>query len=248
MVTGGNAGIGLGIARALCDAGCAVSIWGRNPERTARAEQELRSRGGEVHPRICDVTDRDAVERAFGETVQRFGRVDGCFANAGAGGGGRTSFIERTPEEWRAMFAANLDSAFHVFQAAARHMVANAEAGKPGGRLVAVSSMGALFGVARNEHYGASKSAMNALVRALGVELARYGITANAILPGYSATEMAAELFANEKFEKAVKPRIPMRRYGTPEDYGGIAVYFMSDASAYHTADCVVIDGGYSAC
>jgi len=88
---------------------------------------------------------------------------------------------------------------------------------------------------------------MNALVRALAVELARYGITANAILPGWIRSEMTAEIMTNEKFVSNVMPRIPMRRFGEPEDFGGIAVYLTSKASSYHTAECFVVDGGYSA-
>ena len=248
VITGGNGGIGLAMARALVGANCAVSIWGRNAEKLAAAAAELESLGGNVHSAVCDVTDPGSVEHSFAAAVDTLGRIGGCFVNAGTGGGGRRSFLERTPEEWRRMFDVNLDAAFRVFQVAARHMVANAEAGHPGGRLVATSSIASLFGVARNEHYGASKAALNALVRALAVELARYDITANAILPGYSETEMTAGLFENEKFRNAVIPRIPMRRFGRVGDFGGIAVYLMSDASAYHTADCFVIDGGYSAC
>ena len=88
---------------------------------------------------------------------------------------------------------------------------------------------------------------MNALVRALAVELARYGITANAILPGWIRSEMTAEIMTNEKFVSNIMPRIPMRRFGEPEDFGGIAVYLTSKASSYHTAECFVVDGGYSA-
>lgn len=248
VITGGNGGIGLAIAMALVDANCAVSIWGRNPDKTEEAAASLKSKGGNVQALICDVTDRDAVVDGFAQAVKEFGQINGCFVNAGIGGGGRGSFLERSLEEWKAMFQINLDAAFHVLQTAARHMVENADAGRSGGRLVATSSIGALFGAARNEHYGASKAALNALIRALAVELARYGITANAILPGYADTEMTQDLFQNDKFVKAVMPRIPMRRFGRANDFGGIAVYLMSDASAYHTADYFVIDGGYCAC
>ena len=247
VVTGGNGGIGLAIAKALVEAGCAVSIWGRNPEKTKNAEKTLQALGGKVHAAICDVTDRTAVETAFAEAVAEFGRIDGCIANAGIGGAGRGSFLERTFDEWKHMFETNLDSSFHVLQVAARHMVEKHDEDSRGGRLVAVSSVAALFGYAQNEHYGASKIAMNGLVRGLGVELGRYGITANAILPGFSATEMLEDLIENEHFNKAVKPRLPLRRYGEPDDFGGIAVYLMSDASSYHTADCIVIDGGFAA-
>lgn len=248
IITGGNGGIGLAIARALMDAGCTVSIWGRNPDKTKKAAASLGSETSPVHHLSCDVTNRTAAEEAFNQTVKEFGRIDGCFINAGIGGGGRSSFLDRPFAEWKSMFEINLDGAFHVLQLAARHMVDNARAGAPGGRLIATSSIGALFGAARNEHYGASKSGLVGLMRALAVELARYGITANSILPGYTDTEMTEELFANEKFQNAVMPRLPMRRFGKPEDFGGIAVYLMSDASAYHTADTFVIDGGYTAC
>ena len=93
-------------------------------------------------------------------TLDAFGRVDGCFANAGIGGGGRHAFIDRTEEQWRSMFATNLDGVFHVFQAAARHMTERANAGDKFGRLVATSSLASLFGTARNEHYAATKAAI----------------------------------------------------------------------------------------
>ncbi len=247
VVTGGNGGIGLGMARALAQAGCAVSIWGRNAKKNEAALASLAGARGAVEARVCDVTDRSSVDAAMQATLAAFGRVDGCFANAGIGGGGRQAFIERTEQQWREMFATNLDGVFHVFQAAARHMTERANAGDPFGRLVATSSLASLFGTARNEHYAATKAAINALVRALAVELARYGITANAILPGWIRSEMTAGLIGNDKFVANVMPRIPQRRFGEPEDFGGIAVYLMSRASSYHTADTLVIDGGYTA-
>jgi NAD(P)-dependent dehydrogenase (short-subunit alcohol dehydrogenase family) len=247
VVTGGNGGIGLGIAQALAAAGCSVSIWGRNGDKNSAAAATMAGCSGKVAARVCDVSAPAAVRDAMKATLDHFGRVDGCFANAGIGGGGRRAFIDRTEEEWRRMFATNLDGVFHVFQAAARHMTERAAAGDPFGRLVATSSLASLFGTARNEHYAGTKAAINALVRALGVELARHGVTANAILPGWIRSDMTAGLLADEKFVAAVKPRIPMRRFGEPADFGGIAVYLMSRASSYHTADCFVIDGGYTA-
>jgi NAD(P)-dependent dehydrogenase (short-subunit alcohol dehydrogenase family) len=247
VITGGNGGIGLGIAQALVAAGCNVSIWGRNAEKNRSAAATMAGSPGKVDTRICDVSDPASVNAAMKSTLDTFGRVDGCFANAGIGGGGRRAFIDRTEEEWRTMFATNLDGVFHAFQAAARHMTERAEAGDRFGRLVATSSLASLFGTARNEHYAATKAAINALVRALAVELARQGVTANAILPGWIKSEMTAGIMANERFVANVMPRIPVRRFGEPEDFGGIAVYLMSKASSYHTADCFVIDGGYTA-
>jgi len=231
VITGGNGGIGLGIAQALALSGCNVAIWGRNADKNRAAAASMARGPGEVDTRVCDV----------------FGRVDGCFANAGIGGGGRKPFIERTEAEWRNMFATNLDGAFHVFQVVARHMIERAQDGDAFGRLVATSSLASLFGTARNEHYAATKAALNALCRALAVELARYGVTANAILPGWIKSDMTARAMADDKFVNAVMPRIPLRRFGEPSDFGGIAVYLMSKASSYHTADCFVIDGGYTA-
>jgi NAD(P)-dependent dehydrogenase (short-subunit alcohol dehydrogenase family) len=247
VITGGNGGIGLGIAQALAAAGCNVSIWGRNAEKNKNAAATMAGCAGKVDTRICDVSDPASVKAAMAATLERLGRVDGCFANAGIGGGGRHAFIDRTEQQWRSMFATNLDGVFHVFQAAARHMTERATAGDPFGRLVATSSLASLFGTARNEHYAATKAAINALVRALAVELARQGVTSNAILPGWIKSDMTANIMANEKFVANVMPRIPMRRFGEPSDFGGIAVYLMSKASSYHTADCFVIDGGYTA-
>ncbi|NVN84458.1 MAG: SDR family oxidoreductase [Rhodopseudomonas sp.] len=247
IVTGGNGGIGLGMAQALATAGCNVSIWGRNADKNKAALAAMADAPGKVEARICDVTDTASVKTAMDATLQSFGRVDGCFANAGIGGGGRHAFIDRTEQQWREMFATNLDGVFHVFQAAARHMTERATAGDPFGRLVATSSLASIFGTARNEHYAATKAAINALVRALAVELARQGVTANAILPGWIKSDMTAGIMGNEKFVANVMPRIPVRRFGEPEDFGGIAVYLMSKASSYHTADTFVIDGGYTA-
>src|SRR3954467_2029424 len=141
VITGGNSGIGLGIAQALAAAGCNVSIWGRNAEKNARAAATMAGCAGKVDTRICDVADPASVKSAMAATLDTFGRVDGCFANAGIGGGGRRAFIARTGEEGRKMFATNLDVVFHVSRVVARHMTERAEAGDKFGRLVATSSL-----------------------------------------------------------------------------------------------------------
>ena len=246
IVTGGNGGIGLGMAEALAEAGSAVSIWGRNAAKNEQAVKRLRERGGRAEAVICDVSDEKSIAAALTSTLDSFGRVDGCFANAGVGGGGRHSFLDRPLSDWRQLMSINLDGAVLALQAAARHMVDRAGKGDAGGRLVVTSSIASIFGTARNEHYAASKAALNAVTRAIAVELARYRITANAILPGWIKSEMTEGIMGNEKFVNAVMPRIPMRRFGEPQDFGGIAVYLMSDTSAYHSGDCFMIDGGYS--
>jgi len=144
------------------------------------------------------------------------------------------------------VLSVNLDGAFHTFRAAARHMIERAKNGDPGGRLIGTASIAATSGTVRNEPYAVTKGGLISMIRALAVELARYGITANAITPGWIETAMTEANMNAEKFVSAVKPRIPVRRWGKPEDFGAIAVYLMSDASAYHTGDSLLIDGGYS--
>jgi NAD(P)-dependent dehydrogenase (short-subunit alcohol dehydrogenase family) len=122
-----------------------------------------------------------------------------------------------------------------------------AEAGDPFGRLVGTASLAAISGQARGEHYAATKGGLISMIKALAVEYARYGVTAHTLLPGWIETDLTAPAFGNEKFVDAVMRRIPARRWGEPQDFAGIAVYIMSTASNYHTAETFLIDGGYAA-
>ncbi len=243
LVTGGNSGIGLGMARALAQAGADVCIWGTNPAKNAAAKAELAKTDRKIVALECDVSDEAAVERSFAETLRQMARVDACFANAGVSGrAGAKSFADMSAEEWHRVLKVNLDGAFYTFRAAARHMV---ERGG-GGALVGTASLAAIEGAPRSEHYAATKGGLISMIRALAVEFARYGVRANAILPGWIETDMTANAIANEKFANNVLPRIPMRRWGTGDDFGGIAVYLASPASRYHTGDTFLIDGGYA--
>ncbi len=241
LVTGGNGGIGLGMAEALAKAGADICIWGQNEQKNRTAAEKLRLHGRQVIDFKCDVSDEKHVEYTFARTVETLGKVDACFANAGVGRMG-TAFHKMDISEWRRIFGINMEGVFFTFRAAVRHMMEKGD----GGSLVATSSLSAKYGMPSGEHYAATKAGVLALVRGLAVEYARYGIRANAILPGWIETDMTASLFAVQKFEKNVIPRIPQRRWGVPADFGPIAVYFASDASAYHSGDAVVIDGGYS--
>ena len=244
IVTGGNGGIGLGMARALLAAGAGVAIWGSNPDKTLRAKATLAAECGDasrLHAFVCDVGDEAQIDATFAASVAVLGRVDACFANAGVGGKG-TLMLEMSLEEFRRVQRINVEGVFLTFRAAARHM---AERGQ-GGSLVATASTAAIEGAARNSHYGASKGAVTSYVRALAVELARHRIRVNSILPGWIVTEMTERAVSNEKFANAVLPRIPARRWGQIDDFGGIAVYLASDAAAYTTGEQFVIDGGYT--
>jgi NAD(P)-dependent dehydrogenase (short-subunit alcohol dehydrogenase family) len=242
LVTGGNGGIGLGMADAMAQAGAGICIWGTNPKKNDTAVAQLKKHGGKVHSQIVDVGDEKQVQDGFAETVKVMGHVDNCVANAGVSGRGKGSILEMDYEEWRRVLRVNLDGVFFTFRAAAKHMV---ERGK-GGSLVAMASTAAIEGAARSSHYGASKGGVTAMVRALAVELARYKITVNSILPGWIETEMTANAVANPKFAGNVLPRIPDRRWGTGADFGPIAVYLASGATGYTTGRDFVIDGGYT--
>lgn len=243
LITGGNSGIGLGFAEGVAKQGADVCIWGRNTEKNAAVVERLSELDVKAHALCCDVSDEAAVERSFTETLEVFGRVDACFANSGVARSAR--FEEFSTEDWRHVMDVNLDGLFFTLRCAARHMKQRAEAGDPGGRLVGTSSLGALMGMARVEAYAASKGAVISMMQALAVEYARWGVTANSILPGHIETAMTADNYANEKFASAILPRIPARRWGDRSDFEGIAAYLMSDASSYHTGDSLLIDGGF---
>ena len=244
VVTGGNGGIGYGMARALLASGASVAIWGSNADKTAKATLQLADECGDakrVHGFVCDVGDEQAVEATFAASVAALGKVDACFANAGVSSKG-TQLVDMDLEEFRRVQRVNVEGVFLTFRAAARHMVERGE----GGSLVATASTAAVEGAARNSHYGASKGAVTAMVRALAVELARSRIRVNSILPGWIVTDMTERAVNNEKFATAVMPRIPARRWGEIDDFGGIAVYLASDASSYATGEQFLIDGGYT--
>ncbi|NKQ52195.1 SDR family oxidoreductase [Amycolatopsis sp. K13G38] len=242
LITGGNSGIGLGMAHGLARAGADVCVWGTNAERNAQAVRELEKHGTKAHAVRCDVGAEAEVEAAFGETLATFGRVDSCFANAGVSGR-MTPFVQTSLEEFRRVTRVNLDGAFLTLRAAAAHMIDR----QGGGVLVGTSSVSAIHGAPRNEAYSASKAGLAALMRGLAVELARYDITAHSIVAGWTETPLASPILHNDKFEGNVMPRMPVRRWGGPDDFGPLAVYLASRAGGgFHTGDSFVVDGGYS--
>src|SRR3954464_1469989 len=245
LVTGGNSGIGLGMARGLVQAGADVAIWGTNEAKNEAAAAELdelaSAAGSRVFALRCGVGDDEEGDAAFAATVDALGRVDSCFANAGVPGGG-SGFIDMTTEEWRRVMRVNMDGAFFTLRAAARHMVERGE----GGSLVGTASLAVLQGQPRGQHYAASKGGLVAMIKACAVELARYGIRANALLPGWIETPMASPALNWDRFRDRVLPRVRVGGGCFPADLAGIAVYLASPASAYHTGDSFLIDGGYA--
>ncbi|MEX1004379.1 MAG: SDR family NAD(P)-dependent oxidoreductase [Acidimicrobiia bacterium] len=240
VVTGGNSGIGLGMATALAAAGAEICVWGTNEDKNAAAIEELRSVSPSASAMECDVGDEAAVEAAMDAVVERYGAVTTLFANAGVPAGS-VRFPETAFDDWRATLRVNLDGAFLTSRAAIRHMLA---AGN-GGSLVVTSSLSARLGMPRGQAYSASKGAVLALVQSIAVEHGKHGIRANALMPGWVETPMTDTLLGSERFDARNLPRVPLGRYGNPGDFGGIAVYLASDASRYHTGDVIRIDGGY---
>jgi len=241
VITGGNGGIGLGMAMGLANAGADVAIWGTKPEKNEAARELLAKTGRRVHAEQCDVSDEDQVIASFARTVEALGKVDSVFANAGTGGR-IPSVTELSLADWRRVLAVNLDGAFLTLREGARHMVERGE----GGALVAVSSTSAVHGAPFNPHYAASKTGLLGLVRALAVGLARYQIRANCLLPGWTDTELMATNKQNPKFVTNTIGRTPVRRWADPSEFGEVAVFLADPALTFHTGDTMVVDGGYT--
>lgn len=245
LITGGNGGIGLGMATGLARAGADVVIWGRNTAKNEQAEKVLSEFGTSVLVQQVDVTDEAAVVGAFGEALATMGRLDFVAANAGTGW--ECPFDELTTDAWRQIVTLNLDSAFWLFREACRHMVQRATEGDAGGSLLVSSSIAALNNPPRAQAYASSKAAVIALVRSIAAEYGRHGIRANALLPGFIRSDLSAHLQANDKFNDIViRRRVPMNRWGEPGDFAGLAVYLASGLSSFHTAQAFVVDGGYT--
>lgn len=246
LVTGGNRGIGLGMAEAMAASNANLAIWGRKADANAQAVDQLSKLGtGDVKAWEVDVSDEAAVIEATADVVAQMGRIDSCFANAGVGFGA-PSFTEMTTEIWRKNMAVNLDGAFWTLRESVKHMVERAKAGDPGGSVVGVASLAGVEGAARNQAYAATKGGLPAMIRGIAVEHGRYGIRANSILPGWIATDMTDAAQGSDVFTTKVISRVPIRRWGEPEDFGGMAVYLASDASKYHSGTTLIIDGGYA--
>ncbi|KAA9156765.1 SDR family oxidoreductase [Amycolatopsis acidicola] len=241
VVTGGNSGIGLAFAHGLAQAGADVSVWGTNEERNAKAAKELSEHGTRVLALNCDVGDEQQVEDAMARTVSEVGRLDSCFANAGVSSSGER-FLDTGLAEFRRVTRVNLEGAFLTFRAAARVMVEQGD----GGSLVGTSSLAARTGQPRGQAYASAKGGLVSMIRSIAIELARHHIRANAVLPGWVSTPLADPLLDSDGFQRRVLPRMPVGRWGKPDDFRSLAVYLASPASVFHTADAITVDGGYS--
>ena len=242
FVTGGNGGIGLGIAEGLARAGASVAIAARDQSKTDLAVESLSECGSEVIGLEIDVADEDSVSDAVTAAAKRFGRLDILFNNAGIAV--RNQPQEYSVEDWDQVLDINLKGTFLCARAAYPHMV---EAG--GGSIVNIGSMTSIFGSDWVSSYSASKGGVVQLTRSLAIAWAGEGIRVNAILPGWIRTELTSGYWTNPDNRDRlalINRRIPAGRWGEPVDLAGLAVFLAGDASAYVTGAAIPVDGGYS--
>lgn len=237
IVTGGNGGIGLGMASGLLNAGASVIIAGRNKEKSAQAAASLGERARAIE---VDVADEKSVRALVDQTVNAFGRVDILVNNAGIA-------IRKQPEtysldEWRQVIDTNLTSAFLCSQAVYPHMVKGG-----GGKIINIGSILSIFGIPVAVPYGASKGGIVQMARSFAAAWAKDNIQINTILPGWIDTELTETARTQiEGLHDRVMARTPAKRWGSPDDFAGIAVFLSSAASDFVTGTAIPIDGGYS--
>ena len=240
IVTGGNGGIGLGMATGLARAGAAVVIAGRNAEKNVAAVGELEKLGAKVASAEGDLTSESDCRSVVAKAVQQFGRLDILVNNAGTN-------IRKRPEEysldeWRLVLDTNLTSAFICSQAAYPEMQ---KAG--GGKIINIGSMMSIFGASFTTPYAASKGGIVQMSKAMACAWARDNIQVNAVLPGWVDTALTRQASQQiTSLHEGVEKRTPAGRWGTPDDFAGIAVFLAAQASDFLTGTAIPVDGGYS--
>jgi 2-deoxy-D-gluconate 3-dehydrogenase len=240
IVTGGNGGIGLGMARGLAEAGADIAIVGRDEAKSTAAAGELKRTGVRAIAVTADVTDKAAVAEMIARTVREFGRVDILVNNAGIN-------IRKPPdaldlEEWDSVIRTNLTSAFLCSQAVYPAMK---QAG--GGKIINIGSMMSIFGASFAPAYAASKGGIVQFTRSCAVAWAADNIQANAVLPGWIDTDLTKR--AREQIDglhDKVLARTPSARWGAAADFAGIAVFLASHGSDFVTGTAIPVDGGFS--
>ena len=240
IVTGGNGGIGLGMARGMAEAGAAIVVAARDEAKSVEAVRELEGLGAQAVAVRVDVTQEASCRAMVQSTLDQFGRLDILVNNAGTTI--RKQPQEYTLEEWHLILETNLTSAFACSQAAYPAM---RQAG--GGKIIMIGSMMSIFGASFTAPYAATKGGIVQLAKALGCAWAKDNIQVNSVLPGWidsALTRRARRDIAG--LEERVVARTPAGRWGTPADFAGIAVFLASPASDFITGAAITVDGGYS--
>ncbi|MTH65773.1 SDR family oxidoreductase [Paracoccus shanxieyensis] len=240
LVTGSSRGLGRAMAEGLAASGARVVLNGVSPDRLAEAEADMRAAGFDVLTAAFDVTDEAAVLAAFQKLDQDGIQIDILVNNAGIQH--RQPMMELATADWRRVIEADLTSAFVIGREAARRM---AERGR--GKIINIGSLTSELARATIGPYTAAKGGIKMLTRAMAAEWGELGIQTNTIGPGYMLTDMNEALVKNPEFDAWVKNRVPMRRWGKPEELAGVAIFLASDASNYVNGQLIMADGGIAA-
>ena len=239
VVTGGNGGIGRGIALGLAEAGAAVAVWGRNDEKNQRVLSELKAIGIRSMAVMVDMTNRAGLEPAVNKVESELGSVNILVNNAGIASlsGG---VVNEKPEDWDRVIETQLNSVFLLSKLAAQSMIR-----QKSGKIINIASMYSFFGSGLVPSYSAAKGAIVQLTKSMAIELAPHNIQVNAIAPGWIETDMTAPVRTTPMNDE-ILARTPAGRWGQPEDVAGAAVYLASRASDFVTGDTIRVDGGYA--
>lgn len=239
VVTGGNGGIGRGIALGLAEAGASVAVFGRNEDKNQRVLSELKAIGRASLVVKVDVTHRAGLEPAFQKVESELGGVNILVNNAGnvslSGG-----VLNEKPEDWDGVIETQLNAVFLLSKLAAKSMVS-----RKSGKIINIGSMYSYFGSGLIPSYSAAKGAIVQLTKSMAIELAPHNIQVNAIAPGWIETEMTAPV-KTMPLNDEILARTPAGRWGQPEEVAGTAVYLASRASDFVTGTTIRVDGGYA--
>lgn len=239
LVTGAGRGLGQSMALGLAEAGADLICFGRDEKTLKETSLRIQRLGKRALPLVTDIGSSEQIKRSLSEALGVFGKIDILINNAAMMLGKPSE--KTTEEEWNDLIQTNLTGTFQCCQSVGTHMIE-----KGGGKIVNVGSIFGLTGTTHCLAYACSKAAVHQMTRSLAVEWARYGITVNAIVPGYFNTEMPAKILADPGFKKTILERMPLRRIGHPDEIKPLAVYLASHASDFMTGQTLCLDGGYS--
>jgi len=241
VVTGASRGIGRAIALRLAEAGADIVAVARSEEALADLAAAVAAAGRRCTTVACDITAEDAPERILQAARGEFGRADILINNAG-GNSFMTGLETMRATGWRKTMLLNLDATMLLTQAL---LPALAEQGQ--GAVVNVASVAGLRGAPLMSHYGAAKAGLISLTQSLAIEVAFRGVRVNALVPGWIATDLTGFLRDNDEAERGVLSRVPMARWGRPEEIAEAALFLAGDASSFMTGQVLIVDGGLSA-
>ena len=235
LVTGASRGIGRAIAERLAGCGAWVACIARNEDKLAETVQSIQANGGQTQPFQADVSNKEAVEKVVADIAESQGKIDILINNAGITRDGLVLRME--DEEWQAVLDTNLTGTFYFTRAVTRSMMQNRY-----GRIVNIASISGIMGNSGQANYSASKAGMIGFTKSVAKELAKRGVTANVVAPGFVTTDMTDALPENMRAE--LKKVIPVRRFGEPKDIADTVAFLASPLSGYITAQVLSVDGG----